>query len=63
VEELLQSDQQDPFILGLIAQAYDKLGDRAKAREYYEKVMAVPVHSINTAFARPRARAALARNR
>ena len=59
VEQLLQSDQQDPFILGLIAQAYEKLGDRAKAREYYEKVMALPVHSINTAFARPKARAYL----
>jgi Flp pilus assembly protein TadD len=59
VDELLQGDQQDPFILGLIAQAYDKLGDRAKAREYYQKVMALPVHSINTAFARPKARAYL----
>lgn len=59
LEQLLKSDQQDPFILGLIAQAYEKLGDRAKAREYYEKVMAVPVHSINTAFARPKARAYL----
>jgi Flp pilus assembly protein TadD len=59
IEELLQSDQQDPFILGLIAQAYEKLGDRAKARDYYGKVMALPVHSINTAFARPKARAYL----
>jgi Flp pilus assembly protein TadD len=63
VDELLQGDQQDPFILGLIAQAYEKLGDRARAREFYEKVMALPVHSINTAYARPRARAYLARGR
>ncbi len=62
VDELLQGDQRDPFVLGLIAQAYEKLGDRVKAREYYEMVMAVPSHSINTAFARPKARAFLARS-
>ena len=62
VDELLQGDQQDPFILGLIAQAYEKLGDRARARDFYEKVMALPVHSINTAFARPKARAFSARS-
>lgn len=56
VEDLLQSEQQDPFVLGLIAQAYEKLGDHVKAREYYEKVLAVPVHSINTAFSWPQAR-------
>lgn len=62
VDELLQGDQRDPFVLGLAAQAYEKLGDRAKAREYYEKVMALPSHSINTAFARPKARAFLGRS-
>lgn len=59
VDDLLQGDQNDPFVLGLIAQAYEKLGDRAKAREYYEKVAARPSHSINAAFALPRARAFL----
>ena len=59
VEDLLQGDQQDPFVLGLIAQAYEKLGDRAKAREYYEKVLTLPAHSINAAFSWPRARAQL----
>lgn len=63
VDDLLQGDQRDPFVLGLIAQAYEKLGDRAKAREYYEKVVALPSHSINTAFALPRARAFLGRAR
>jgi tetratricopeptide (TPR) repeat protein len=62
IDELLRGDQQDPFILGLIAQAHEKLGDRVKAREFYEKVMALPVHAINTAFARPKARAFLARS-
>lgn len=56
VEDLLRSDQKDPFILGLIAQAYEKLGDQVKAREYYEKVLALPAHSINAAFSWPQAR-------
>jgi cytochrome c-type biogenesis protein CcmH/NrfG len=58
-DELLRGDQSDPFVLGLIAQSYEKLGDRAKAGEYYRKVLALPVHSINSAFSRPRARAFL----
>ncbi len=59
VDELLKGDQTDPFVLGLIAQAYEKLKDRAKAREYFEKVVALPSHTINTAFALPKARAYL----
>jgi tetratricopeptide (TPR) repeat protein len=58
-DELLRGDQSDPFVLGLIAQSYEKLGDRAKAGEYYRKVLALPVHSINSAFSRPQARAFL----
>jgi|SRR5688500_17150194 len=59
VEALLKGDQSDPFVLGLIAQSYQKLGDRDKAAEFYKKVMASPAHSINAAFARPLARAFL----
>jgi Tfp pilus assembly protein PilF len=58
-DELLRGDQSDPFVLGLIAQSYEKLGDRARAGEYYRKVLATPVHNINSAFSRPRARAFL----
>lgn len=58
-DELLRGDQSDPFVLGLIAQSYEKLGDRAKAGEYYRKVLALPLHSINSAFSRPQARAFL----
>lgn len=58
-DELLRGDQSDPFVLGLIAQSYDKLGDRAKAGEYFRKVLATPVHNINSAFSRPQARAFL----
>jgi tetratricopeptide (TPR) repeat protein len=59
VDELLKGDQQDPFVLGLIAQSYQRLGDKARAGEYFGKVMAIPQHSINSAFARPAARAFL----
>jgi tetratricopeptide (TPR) repeat protein len=58
-EELRRGDQSDPFVLGLIAQSYQKLGDRARAEEYFRKVMATPVHTINSAFSRPLARAFL----
>lgn len=59
VNELLKGDQLDPFVLGLIAQSYQRLGDKTRAEEYFRKVMAIPVHSINSAFARPPARAFL----
>jgi tetratricopeptide (TPR) repeat protein len=59
IDELSKGDQTDPFVVGLIAQSYQKLGDRTKAGEYYRKVMALTTHSINSAFARPLARAFL----
>jgi tetratricopeptide (TPR) repeat protein len=59
IHELSKGDQQDPFVLGLIAQSYQRRGDKAKAEEYFRKVMAIPTHSINSAFARPPARAFL----
>ena len=53
IAELQQATQSDPFILGLIARAYDKKGDDAKAAEYHKKALAAgTAHSINTAFAR-----------
>jgi tetratricopeptide (TPR) repeat protein len=61
IDDLLKGDQRDPFVLGLIAQAYEKLGDKAKARDYYQKVVQLPSHSINSAFALPRARRILER--
>jgi tetratricopeptide (TPR) repeat protein len=56
LKELADADQKDPFILGLIASAADKIGRKDMAREYYEKVLATTAHSINEAFARPPAR-------
>ena len=54
--ELLKADQGDPFILSLIAQAYEKSGDQTQAMEYYRKVLASNIHNPTNAFARPLAR-------
>ncbi len=54
--EFLKGDQNDPFVLSLIAQAHEKLGDQAAATEYYKKVMGFATHNPNNAFARPLAR-------
>jgi tetratricopeptide (TPR) repeat protein len=59
IAELTKGDQSDPFVLGLIAQSYQRLGDRAKAGEFFRKVMETPAHNINSAFSRPLARAFL----
>ena len=56
IAELQKADQTDPFILFLLAQAYEKSHDAAKAREYYAKVLASNAHTPNNAFARQMAR-------
>lgn len=61
IAALQKANLKDPFILSLIAQAYDKKGDAAQAREYHEKVLAVNAHTLQTAFARPLAKKRLAR--
>jgi Flp pilus assembly protein TadD len=54
--QLERADQNDPFIEVLLAQAYEQLGEAARARQLYERVMNATGHSINNAFARPVAR-------
>ena len=56
VTELQQADQEDPFILMLTAEAYEQLGDRPRALDYYRKVLSSNSHAITNAFARPVAR-------
>jgi len=60
ITELQKANQEDPFILVLLAQSYEKVGDAARAREYYGKVMANNGHGLTNAFARPVARKKLA---
>lgn len=59
-DALRQADQADPFILMLLADASGKLGDTSGAETYYRKVLESNSHAINSAFARPVARRALA---
>ena len=56
LSELQKGNQNDPFILSLIAQAHEKLGDKAQATEYYRKVLASNAHNPTGAFARPLAK-------
>jgi tetratricopeptide (TPR) repeat protein len=60
ITELRKANQEDPFILVLLAQSYEKAGDAARAKEYYGKVMANNGHGPTNAFARPVARKKLA---
>jgi tetratricopeptide (TPR) repeat protein len=60
ITELGKANQEDPFILVLLAQAYEKTGDATRAKEFYGKVMANNGHGPTNAFARPIARKKLA---
>jgi tetratricopeptide (TPR) repeat protein len=53
ISELQKADQRDPFILVLLAQAYEKSGDKTQATEYYRKALASNIHNPTNAFARP----------
>ncbi|MGB8769200.1 MAG: tetratricopeptide repeat protein [Candidatus Korobacteraceae bacterium] len=56
IAELQKGDQKDPFVLSLLAQAYEKSGDKTQALEYYRKVLTLNAHSPTNAFARPLAK-------
>lgn len=60
IADLQKANQRDPFILSLLAQAYEKSGDQAQAMEYYRKVLTSNAHSPTNAFARPLAKKKLA---
>jgi tetratricopeptide (TPR) repeat protein len=63
VTELEKADQQDPFILLLLAEAHEKLEQPDVARDYYRKVLASTSHAVNSAFARPIARRTIEQGR
>jgi tetratricopeptide (TPR) repeat protein len=56
IAELEKADQQDPFVLFLLAEANEHLGQPDRARDYYRKVLASTSHAVNSAFARSAAR-------
>ena len=53
IAELQKADQEDPFVLALMAQAYEKLQEDAKAKELYRKILGVTSHTPANASARP----------
>lgn len=53
ISDLQKANQKDPFILLLMAQAYEKWGDQKNAMDYYRKVLAINAHTPTAAFARP----------
>jgi tetratricopeptide (TPR) repeat protein len=53
ISELEKANQKDPFILVLLAQSHEKAGDPARAKDYYQKVMAINQHGPTNTFARP----------
>jgi tetratricopeptide (TPR) repeat protein len=55
-EDLARDSRNDPFVQCLAAQAYEKLGQRDRALEWYRKAAAATGHNPPTAFARPLAR-------
>jgi tetratricopeptide (TPR) repeat protein len=54
--ELQKANQNDPFIICLLAQAYEKQGDKARADELYRKVLTSNAHNPTNAYARPLAK-------
>jgi len=56
ISNLQEANQHDPFVLSLLAQSYEKSGDKAKAREINQAILTLNMHNIANAFARPLAK-------
>ena len=56
----LKANQKDPFIQCLIAQTYEKLGDKQKALDYYQQASKATSHNPPAAYAVPFSRKKLA---
>jgi tetratricopeptide (TPR) repeat protein len=62
IVELAKGNLADPFMSNLLAMAYEAKGDTTNARQYYRRTMDLYAHTLQNAFARPYARAKLARS-
>ena len=56
IEHLTQADATDPFHKLLLARAYDKAGDKAKARAAYQEVVDYKVTNLERALSYPEAK-------
>ncbi len=53
LNDFQQANQSDPFIQVLIGEAYEKLGDKTQALEFFRKAATTTGHNPPAAFARP----------
>ena len=60
LEDFLKANQNDAFIQCMIGQSHEKLGDEAKALEYYRKASTAIAHNPAAAYAVPLAKKKLA---
>jgi tetratricopeptide (TPR) repeat protein len=56
IDDLQKANQRDPFILVLLAQAYEKSGQKDQATDLYKKVLTMNIHNPTGAFSRPLAK-------
>jgi tetratricopeptide (TPR) repeat protein len=61
VAEFQKGNLNDAFVVAMIAQAYEKLGDKDKAMDHYQAALSFTSHNPPVAYARPLARKKLAR--
>ena len=62
IDELKKADQKDPFVLVLLAQAYEKSGNKDEAMKLYRQILTINNHNPTNAFARPLAKKKLGMN-
>jgi len=53
LDELSKANQNDPFIQCMLGLTYEKLGEKAKAMEFYRKASATSAHNPPAACAVP----------
>jgi tetratricopeptide (TPR) repeat protein len=60
LQALNRASENDPFIVCLLAQTYEALGDRVRAAGLYRRAAAATAHSVAAAYAQPFAKRKLA---
>ncbi len=61
IAEFQKGNLNDAFVVGMIAQAYEKLGDKSEAMDHYQAALSFTSHNPPVAYARPLARKKLGR--